>query len=118
MVDQEKAGALRACIETLPIEFREVLVMRELEEMSYQEIADALGVARHVHEMRPQQRTNMVAEDVFGHFSLRRSRAQPGEVPGDRHHEQHRCRDRQPPPRQLRDRLGFLSPDSPQCVPD
>lgn len=45
MVDQEKAGVLRACIETLPIEFREVLVMRELEEMSYQEIADALGVA-------------------------------------------------------------------------
>jgi RNA polymerase sigma-70 factor (ECF subfamily) len=29
----------------LPTEFREVLVMRELEEMSYQEIADALGVA-------------------------------------------------------------------------
>ena len=32
-------------IEALPIDFREVLVMRELEEMSYQEIADATGLA-------------------------------------------------------------------------
>lgn len=45
MVDQEKAGVLRECIEMLPADFREVLVMRELEEMSYQEIADTLGVA-------------------------------------------------------------------------
>jgi RNA polymerase sigma factor (sigma-70 family) len=45
IVDQEKAGVLRACIEGLPTDFREVLVMRELEEMSYQEIADTLGVA-------------------------------------------------------------------------
>jgi RNA polymerase sigma-70 factor (ECF subfamily) len=45
MVDREKASVLRTCIGTLPIDFREVLVMRELEEMSYQEIADTLGVA-------------------------------------------------------------------------
>jgi RNA polymerase sigma factor (sigma-70 family) len=45
VVDRERTGVLRTCIETLPIEFREVLVMRELEEMSYQEIADTLGVA-------------------------------------------------------------------------
>lgn len=45
MVDQEKADVLRSCIEMLPADFREVLVMRELEEMSYQEIADTLAVA-------------------------------------------------------------------------
>jgi RNA polymerase sigma-70 factor, ECF subfamily len=45
VVDQERVGVLRNCIEALPIDFREVLVMRELEEMSYQEIADTLGVA-------------------------------------------------------------------------
>jgi RNA polymerase sigma-70 factor (ECF subfamily) len=45
MVDRERAAVLRTCIEMLPMDFREVLVMRELEEMSYQEIADALGVA-------------------------------------------------------------------------
>ena len=45
LVDREREGVLRTCIEMLPIDFREVLVMRELEEMSYQEIADTLGVA-------------------------------------------------------------------------
>ena len=45
MVDRERMVVLRSCIEALPIDFREVLVMRELEEMSYQEIAGTLGVA-------------------------------------------------------------------------
>jgi RNA polymerase sigma-70 factor, ECF subfamily len=42
--DREEAGVLRNCIEKLPEDFREVLVMRELEEMSYQEIANATGL--------------------------------------------------------------------------
>jgi RNA polymerase sigma-70 factor (ECF subfamily) len=42
---QERIGLLRKCIEMLPIEFREVLVMRELEEMSYREIGEATGLA-------------------------------------------------------------------------
>jgi RNA polymerase sigma-70 factor (ECF subfamily) len=41
----QKMDALRLCIELLPAEFREVLVMRELEEMSYREIAGATGLA-------------------------------------------------------------------------
>ena len=41
----EQMDALRICIELLPADFREVLVMRELEEMSYREIADATGLA-------------------------------------------------------------------------
>jgi len=45
VVEGEKIGVLRSCIEGLPIEFREILVMRELEEMSYQEIAEVAGVA-------------------------------------------------------------------------
>jgi RNA polymerase sigma-70 factor (ECF subfamily) len=36
---------LRTCIETLPDEFREVLVLRELEEMSYREIAQVTSLA-------------------------------------------------------------------------
>jgi RNA polymerase sigma factor (sigma-70 family) len=43
--DQEKLGVLRGCIEQLPVEFREVLIMRELEEMSYREIADTTGIS-------------------------------------------------------------------------
>jgi RNA polymerase sigma factor (sigma-70 family) len=43
--DNEKMRALRSCIEQLPVEFREVLIMRELEEMSYREIADTTGIS-------------------------------------------------------------------------
>ncbi len=40
-VDRE---ALRKAIEELPVEFREVIVLRELEELSYKEIAGITGV--------------------------------------------------------------------------
>lgn len=39
LVDQARWGNVRDCLESLPLEFREVLVMRELEEMPYREIA-------------------------------------------------------------------------------
>ena len=42
---REEMTVLRNCIEKLPDDFRAVLVMRELEEMSYQEIAEATGLA-------------------------------------------------------------------------
>lgn len=38
------AGALRAALESLPLEFREALVLRELEGLSYKEIADVTEV--------------------------------------------------------------------------
>jgi RNA polymerase sigma-70 factor (ECF subfamily) len=38
-VEKAIAGSLQDCLELLPREYREVLVMRELEEMSYNEIA-------------------------------------------------------------------------------
>jgi RNA polymerase sigma-70 factor (ECF subfamily) len=37
-------GSLRECIEELPVDYREVLILRELEEMSYQEIADVVKI--------------------------------------------------------------------------
>ena len=43
--DRQKAVVLQGCIELLPVDFREVLIMRELEEMSYKEIADVTGLA-------------------------------------------------------------------------
>jgi RNA polymerase sigma factor (sigma-70 family) len=50
-VDPERAllkeadvAPLRACIEALPVEYREVLVMRELQELSYKEIAEVASV--------------------------------------------------------------------------
>jgi RNA polymerase sigma-70 factor, ECF subfamily len=45
MMLQEDLRALRACIESLPAEYREALVLRELEELSYKEISAAAGIA-------------------------------------------------------------------------
>ena len=45
VADRERAGVLAGCIKKLPVDFREVLVLREFEEMSYREIASATGLA-------------------------------------------------------------------------
>lgn len=38
------AGSLRECLEALPVDYREVMILREMEEMSYQEIADVVKI--------------------------------------------------------------------------
>lgn len=43
LLRQEQSHALRAAIEGLPGPFREVLVLRDIEDMSYREIADITG---------------------------------------------------------------------------
>jgi len=37
-------GTLRECLERLPVDYREVVILRELEEMSYQEIANVVKI--------------------------------------------------------------------------
>jgi RNA polymerase sigma-70 factor (ECF subfamily) len=44
LVEEVKLGIVRTCIESLPLGFREVIVMREMEEMSYREIAEITGL--------------------------------------------------------------------------
>jgi len=44
MIRQAGIDSVRQCIEELPVEYKETLVMREMEEMSYKEIADATSV--------------------------------------------------------------------------
>jgi RNA polymerase sigma-70 factor (ECF subfamily) len=44
LLAQVEANLIRQCIEELPLEYREVLAMRELQEMSYKEIAGAAQV--------------------------------------------------------------------------
>ena len=43
LVRQDDIDSVRWCIEHLPPEYREVIVMRELEQMSYKEIASAIS---------------------------------------------------------------------------
>ena len=44
LLQKERAGILRNALEELPLELREVLVLRELEELSYREIASIAQV--------------------------------------------------------------------------
>ena len=44
LVVESDIGSLRDCIEGLPVEYREAIVMRELEGMSYKEIAETMSV--------------------------------------------------------------------------
>ena len=44
LLEQADAGLLREALENLPAEYREAIVLRELEGMSYKEIADVAGV--------------------------------------------------------------------------
>jgi len=44
LVNQAALGSLHDCLEALPVEFREAIVLRELEELSYKEISGIAGV--------------------------------------------------------------------------
>jgi RNA polymerase sigma-70 factor (ECF subfamily) len=44
LIRNSKIESLRACVETLPVEYREVIVMRELQELSYREISEVAGI--------------------------------------------------------------------------
>jgi RNA polymerase sigma-70 factor (ECF subfamily) len=44
LVDSDRMTVLRDCLEVLPLEFREVIVMRELEEMSYRQISEVASL--------------------------------------------------------------------------
>jgi RNA polymerase sigma-70 factor (ECF subfamily) len=44
LVQQATLGSLNHCIESLPLEYREAIVLRELEELSYQQISEIARV--------------------------------------------------------------------------
>jgi RNA polymerase sigma-70 factor (ECF subfamily) len=44
MIDADRMVALRNCIEALPVDQREVLILREFEEMSYKQIAETTSL--------------------------------------------------------------------------
>jgi RNA polymerase sigma-70 factor (ECF subfamily) len=43
-IESSERGRIDRAMATLPVEFREVLVLRELEDLSYREISDVVGV--------------------------------------------------------------------------
>jgi RNA polymerase sigma-70 factor (ECF subfamily) len=44
LLNEAALGSLHGCLEGLPLEFREVIILRELEELSYKEISDIARV--------------------------------------------------------------------------
>jgi RNA polymerase sigma-70 factor (ECF subfamily) len=44
LLNRAALASLQGCLEALPLEFREAIVLRELEEMSYKEISSVAGV--------------------------------------------------------------------------
>jgi len=44
LIDRDHRDLLQAALEELPVHFREVILLCEVEEMSYQEMADTLNV--------------------------------------------------------------------------
>jgi RNA polymerase sigma-70 factor (ECF subfamily) len=44
LVQQTALGSLKDCLEALPLEFREAIVLRELEELSYKDISEIARV--------------------------------------------------------------------------
>lgn len=44
MIRDSRIDSLRNCVEALPAEYREIIVLRELEELSYRQISEIAGV--------------------------------------------------------------------------
>src|SRR4029077_4537068 len=58
----ERARAVRRCVQQLPSDFREAIVLREMEELSYQEIAEITGVPRGTVMSRLSRARTRLAE--------------------------------------------------------
>jgi RNA polymerase sigma-70 factor, ECF subfamily len=44
MIHDSRIDSLRSCVEALPAEYREIIVLREMEELSYRQISEIAGV--------------------------------------------------------------------------
>jgi RNA polymerase sigma-70 factor (ECF subfamily) len=66
LVDASKIRALRNCIEQLPVDYREVLVMRELEEMSYKQISEVSSLPIGTVMSRLARARKRLAECMIG----------------------------------------------------
>jgi RNA polymerase sigma-70 factor (ECF subfamily) len=63
-IRREGIGRARALLDALPEPFREALVLREMEELSYKEIADVMGVAIGTVMSRLSRARMMIAESA------------------------------------------------------
>lgn len=69
LIGEARVGALRNCMDHLPDEYREVLVMRELEEMSYQQIAEATSLPVGTVMSRLSRARKRLAQCITGRMA-------------------------------------------------
>lgn len=69
LIDEVRVGALRNCMDHLPDEYREVLVLRELEEMSYQQIAETTNLPIGTVMSRLSRARKRLAQCVTGRMA-------------------------------------------------
>jgi len=74
LIEHQDNDAVRAIIEQLPEHIREVLVLRDVQDLSYREIADILGVPIGTVMSRLSRARKMFAEA----FRRSSNRALPG----------------------------------------
>jgi RNA polymerase sigma factor (sigma-70 family) len=65
LLEKSEAAKLHAVIHTLPVPFREALILRELEELSYKEIADMTQVPIGTVMSRLSRARQMLAERLL-----------------------------------------------------
>jgi RNA polymerase sigma-70 factor (ECF subfamily) len=76
LIHHEQSGAIRAAIEQLPHFFREALVLRDIEDLSYREIAEITGVPTGTVMSRIARGRKMFAE-VWKEMELASQKVRP-----------------------------------------
>ncbi len=66
VLDQQRERVLRQALDDLPTQYREVLVLREMESLSYQEVANTLGVPIGTVMSRLSRARKRLQQDLLG----------------------------------------------------
>jgi RNA polymerase sigma-70 factor (ECF subfamily) len=74
VLDQQRERVLRQALDDLPTQYREVLVLREMEGLSYQEVANTLGVPIGTVMSRLSRARKRLQEGLLGLEEARGSR--------------------------------------------
>jgi RNA polymerase sigma-70 factor, ECF subfamily len=65
-MDLEKLGQVRKIVKSLPARYREVVVLRYLEELPIETVAEALGLSRNTVEVRLHRARGRLRDRLAG----------------------------------------------------
>ena len=67
LIDRERAETVRSAVQTLPAKYRAALVLRDLQDLSYEEVADVLGIRVGTVKSRVNRARNLLREKLSNH---------------------------------------------------